>query len=95
MPILPSIISEGPKILAPASACTKACFSSAISVSSFIILPLRTIPSCPSELYGSSATSNIIPISGTATLIALVARFTKLLGLNASVHSEFFRFFSV
>jgi len=49
-PIRPSIMSEGPRISAPASACASAMRASASTVSSLTISPARTIPSWPLAL---------------------------------------------
>ena len=54
----PSIMSEGDTTSAPASAWDTACLQRYSTVSSFITTPSsRTIPSWPSQLYGSRATS--------------------------------------
>ena len=69
----------------PASAWTKACFTSTATVSSFRMTPSRNRPSWPWLVKGSSATSHRTPISGTSFLMARMARQTRLSGLSASL----------
>ena len=64
-PILPSIMSDGATVSAPARACATAWRQSCSMVSSFMMRPmppsprlsLDTMPSWPWSEYGSSATS--------------------------------------
>ena len=57
-PTRPSIMSEGATQSAPALACETAWRHRNSTVSSLRISPSSaTMPSCPSQLYGSSATS--------------------------------------
>ena len=80
-PMRPSIMSDGACTSQPASLCTSACLIITSTDSSFRIPPSRTMPSWPSVLKGSSATSQTMPISGTAFLAARMARQTRLSGL--------------
>ncbi len=68
-PTRPSIISLGPMISIPQSACATAIFAKISKVLSFTIFPFSTKPSCPSLLYGSIATSVIMQASGNFFLI--------------------------
>ena len=72
---------------APAFACDSACFTKASTVLSFNMRPFSTKPSCPSMLYGSSATSVITAIFGTSFFIARVALFERFSGFQASAQS--------
>ena len=83
-PTLPSIMSLGAITSQPASACTNAWRHSTATVSSLTIAPSRSRPSWPWLVNGSSATSHITPISGTARLIAETARQTRFSGFAAS-----------
>ena len=74
----------------PASAWTSACWHSASIVSSLATWPSRTMPSWPSALYGSRATSQMTPKSEWAALTARAARQTRLSGFDASSQSEVF-----
>ena len=76
---------------APAPACATAIRTRASTLSSLTISPSRTMPSWPWALYGSSATSVMTAISGTASLTARVARFDRLSGFHASSHWTVFR----
>ena len=84
-PTRPSIMSDGAMMSQPACACTSACLTSTATVSSLRISPSRSNPSWPWLVKGSSATSHSTPISGTAFLMARMARQTRLSGLSASL----------
>ena len=90
-PMRPSIMSEGPRMSAPASAWLSAMRTSASTDSSLTISPSRTMPSWPSALKVSSATSLINATSGTAALMARKARLGRLSGSHAASHASVFK----
>ena len=78
-------MSDGAITSQPALACTTACLTSSFTLSSLRMRPSFIKPSWPCDVYGSSATSHIMPISGTACLIARTARQIMFLELKASL----------
>mmetsp|Transcript_115625 Transcript_115625/g.327695 ORF Transcript_115625/g.327695 Transcript_115625/m.327695 type:complete len:229 (-) Transcript_115625:23-709(-) len=91
-PTRPSIMSLGLTKSAPASACETACLQSWCTVSSFMTTPSeRTMPSWPSELYGSNATSVNTTTSGKARFKLRMARCARPLGLKHSSAVGVFR----
>ena len=70
---------------APASAWTTAICASTSKVSSLAIRPSRTIPSWPSDEYGSSATSVMTTSSGAASLTARTASGNSPSGFSPSL----------
>ena len=91
----PSIMSDGAMTSQPASTCTSAWRHSASTVSSLTTWPSRTMPSWPSALNGSSATSQTTPISGWASLMVRMAWQTRLSGFQASSACGVFRLGSI
>src|SRR6266568_3172007 len=83
-PTRPSIMSEGAMMSQPASAWTSAWRVRISTVSSLPTSPLRSTPSWPCVVKGSSATSQSTPRSGCAALTARTARQTRFSGFVAS-----------
>ena len=78
----PSIMSDGAMMSAPAAAWMTAAAATCSTVSSLTMMPSRRMPSWPWLVNGSSAPSVMTPISGTAALIARVARLITIVGVE-------------
>lgn len=88
-------MSDGATIWQPDCAKAIACSDRTSTVASFTILSDSKIPSWPWVVYGSSATSQMIPRSGTSARSLWTDLPTKFSGFSASSPRSLFKLGSV